>query len=345
VRTVRVKKIKGFERDQPLRKRSCFEYGCRHCGKTRVRSTLADLMCHEENCHTWHKPANGQSSRSLLSLDDDTILYILGGAECHALSLDTDPTKARTYIALFTSCLRLSHMRIPVKLKLTHFRARPVFGTERCRYHFADLTLQGDAFQDQDIDSIIEAQGERLHTLTLDCCRQVTSLQALKQCKLLRSLTLSQCTRITEITPLAHCKRLSSLRMTSLLRLRDVSPLAHCPSLHTLSVNECVRLMDVSPLSLCGSLTSLALDGCHNVTSEGVAQLVQCPALRSLDLTHCDSVTSLPRVLLGTPSHQPCDKLDALMSVLQHSTTLRIVTHPNGLRTDLSAALGAVTRA
>jgi Leucine-rich repeat (LRR) protein len=195
----------------------------------------------------------------------------------------------------------------------------------------------------------LEACAPRLETLNLNGCKQVISLEVLKNAQKLKSLDLGDCESLTSVLPLATCKSLEMIeleRCRSLRSLEGISELGINPTTWydgstKFSLNGCSALTSLSYLpSFGGSLQSLSvdyttalktLDGLRNFPSlvefkadhsglKDIGNISALPALTSICLRHCDQLKDV------TPLGQLVHLTDVDL------TNSAVTTMPNGWR-------------
>jgi len=209
----------------------------------------------------------------------------------------------------------------------------------------SDLSLSG--LRLKTLPENFNLLAEELKTLTLENCRQLTTLNGLEHCTQLQSLDLSGCVRITLdglAEALKDTSKLQSLDLSFCYGLSSLDGLAEAlkdtPKLHSLNLSSCRGSTSLDGLAEAlkdkPQLQSLNLSDCNGLTSlDGLAEaLKDKPQLQSLDLSDCNRLTSLDglaEALKDTPKLQWLDlsgcnaltMLDGLAGALRDNTQLQ----------------------
>lgn len=181
------------------------------------------------------------------------------------------------------------------------------------------MDLSGLGISDRGIKVLVEGCGDRLISLQLRQCRQVTDvgLEYISEgCQLLGNLDIGYNDNCTGegVSALGAMKSLRSLSLSQ-VRLVDndtVAALAAESRLVSLNISWCGLLTDVSTefIAKCLSLRDLNMSGVKNLTDTGVQEIASLPKLRSVKLCYCSNLTSRSAELLAAAQNAPLCEVD-----------------------------------
>ena len=254
--------------------------------------------------------SNNPSLKNIDGLKSCTSLTSLNLSHCSALK-----TITALHSLLHLTTLNLSYC---TNLTLIHFPPT-IQRLYMAKTRIRDLTFLTDPNQLQLLDishcrnrsiETLFNNAKNLHTLYLDYCTNLktldplfychkltklsfhsctfTNLNALRRCNFIKILNLSECKNLTDISGLEYTKGIEHIDLSGCCNISSLSPLTGCKTLHTLDLSGCTNLTNITPLATCISLQSLNLSECDLIYN--IEPLVSCLALRTLILYGCLSI-------------------------------------------------------